>query len=54
MAIGVVVGVIVLSLIGLAVWCLRRPRKKISGEGYAMTSLASSPRSGNLYHTQHK
>ncbi|XP_052481330.1 proline-rich receptor-like protein kinase PERK9 isoform X2 [Gossypium raimondii] len=49
-AIGVAVGIIVLSLIGLAVWCLRRQKKtkltRVNG-GYVMPSpLGSSPRSG--------
>ncbi|TYJ05763.1 hypothetical protein E1A91_A12G186300v1 [Gossypium mustelinum] len=48
-AIGVAVGIIVLSLIGLAVWCLRRQKKKkltrVNG-GYVMPSpLGTSPRS---------
>ncbi|PPD90929.1 hypothetical protein GOBAR_DD12132 [Gossypium barbadense] len=48
-AIGVAVGIIVLSLIGLAVWCLRRQKKtkltRVNG-GYVMPSpLGSSPRS---------
>ncbi|XVE85983.1 hypothetical protein DITRI_Ditri17bG0135800 [Diplodiscus trichospermus] len=50
-AIGVTVGIIVLSLIGMAVWCLRKQKKKptrLSG-GYVMPSpLGSSPRSGGF------
>ncbi|KAL4638303.1 hypothetical protein ACB092_03G137100 [Castanea dentata] len=46
-AIGVVTGVILLSLIGVAVWCMRKRRKKYSGlGGYVMPSPhASSPKS---------
>ncbi|KAM3705739.1 hypothetical protein ACJW31_03G102200 [Castanea mollissima] len=46
-AIGVVTGVILLSLIVVAVWCMRKRRKKYSGlGGYVMPSPhASSPKS---------
>ncbi|KAF8389839.1 hypothetical protein HHK36_024358 [Tetracentron sinense] len=47
-AVGIVVGFIVLSLIGLAVWCVRKKRKKAAGYngGYVMPSpLGSSQKS---------
>ena len=49
MAIGAAIGIIMLSLIGLALWCMRKRRKEISGLNgvYVMpSSLGSSPRSG--------
>ncbi|XVE85984.1 hypothetical protein DITRI_Ditri17bG0135800 [Diplodiscus trichospermus] len=55
-AIGVTVGIIVLSLIGMAVWCLRKQKKKptrLSG-GYVMPSpLGSSPRSDSSFTKTH-
>ncbi|XP_048440683.1 proline-rich receptor-like protein kinase PERK9 [Pyrus x bretschneideri] len=50
-AIVVLVGAVVLSLIGLIVWCMRRQRKKVSGfEGYAkQSSLGSSPTSDSSF-----
>ncbi|KAM1065249.1 hypothetical protein ACFX13_021142 [Malus domestica] len=50
-AIVVLVGAVVLSLIGLVVWCMRRQRKKVSGfEGYAkQSSLGSSPTSDSSF-----
>ncbi|XVE91340.1 hypothetical protein REPUB_Repub01dG0001400 [Reevesia pubescens] len=56
-AIGVAVGIIVLSLIGLAVWCLRKQKKKkltqLNG-GYVMPSpLGSSTRSGSTFTKTH-
>ncbi|XP_022727410.1 proline-rich receptor-like protein kinase PERK9 isoform X3 [Durio zibethinus] len=48
-AIGVAVGIILLSVIGLAVWCLRKQKKKFTrlNGGYIMPSpLGSSIRSG--------
>ncbi|XP_057478614.1 proline-rich receptor-like protein kinase PERK9 [Actinidia eriantha] len=47
-AIGLVLGFILLSLIGTAAWCMRRRKKKFSGlgGGYILpTSLGSSPKS---------
>uniref|UniRef100_A0A5B7BI35 non-specific serine/threonine protein kinase n=1 Tax=Davidia involucrata TaxID=16924 RepID=A0A5B7BI35_DAVIN len=47
-AIGLVLGFILLSVIGTAVWCMRKQKKKVSGlnGGYVMpTSLGSSPKS---------
>ncbi|KAK3020780.1 hypothetical protein RJ639_045852 [Escallonia herrerae] len=47
-AIGLVLGLILLSLIGTAAFCMRKRKKKIAGlnGGYVMpTSLASSPKS---------
>ncbi|KAM0986974.1 hypothetical protein ACFX13_011378 [Malus domestica] len=54
-AIGVVVGAVVLSLVGLIVWCMRRQKKKVSGfEGYAMQStMDSSPRSDSSFLKAH-
>jgi hypothetical protein len=54
-AIGAAIGIIMLSLVGLALWCMRRRRKEISGLNgvYVMpSSLGSSPRSG-VYFKQH-
>ncbi|XP_007046368.2 PREDICTED: proline-rich receptor-like protein kinase PERK9 isoform X1 [Theobroma cacao] len=56
-AIGVAVGIIVLSLIGLAVWCLTKQKKKkltrLNG-GYVMPSpLGSSPRSDSFFTKTH-
>ncbi|KAB2624372.1 proline-rich receptor-like protein kinase PERK9 [Pyrus ussuriensis x Pyrus communis] len=50
-AIIVLIGAVVLSLIGLIVWCMRRQRKKVSGfEGYAkQSSLGSSPTSDSSF-----
>ncbi|XWS33988.1 hypothetical protein CRYUN_Cryun21dG0000700 [Craigia yunnanensis] len=51
-AIGVAVGIIVLSLIGLAVWCLMNQKKKLTrlNGGYVMPSpLGSSPRSDSSF-----
>lgn len=53
MAISVVAGIVVLSFIAFAVWCMRRKqRKKVSGfGGYVMPSpMASSPQSGKLWY----
>ncbi|XP_023511422.1 proline-rich receptor-like protein kinase PERK9 [Cucurbita pepo subsp. pepo] len=45
-AIGVVAGIIILSIIGFAVWYMRKPRKNDSGHGGIMpSSLSSSPKS---------
>ncbi|XP_057482466.1 proline-rich receptor-like protein kinase PERK9 [Actinidia eriantha] len=47
-AIGLVLGFILLSLVGIAAWCMRRRKKKVSGlgGGYILpTSLGSSPKS---------
>ncbi|XP_022956670.1 proline-rich receptor-like protein kinase PERK9 [Cucurbita moschata] len=45
-AIGVVAGIIMLSIIGFAVWYMRKPRKNDSGHGGIMpSSLSSSPKS---------
>ncbi|KAJ7943241.1 Receptor-like kinase [Quillaja saponaria] len=54
-AISVVVGMVVLSLIGFAVWCMRRQRKKVSGfGGYVMPStLPSSPESDSSFLKSH-
>ena len=55
-AIGLVLGLVVLVLIGVAFLCLRKRKKKVSGlnGGYVMpATLGSSPRSGStitLYH----
>lgn len=51
MAISVVAGIIVLSFIAFAVWCMRRKqKKKVSGfGGYVVPSaMVSSPQSGKL------
>ncbi|KAB5538273.1 hypothetical protein DKX38_015806 [Salix brachista] len=51
-AIGAAIGIIMLSLIGLALWCMRKRRKEISGLNgvYVMpSSLGSSPRSGSTF-----
>ncbi|KAH7516622.1 hypothetical protein FEM48_Zijuj10G0154500 [Ziziphus jujuba var. spinosa] len=54
-AIAVVVGLVVLSLVGLVVWCFRRQRKKESRlVGYIMPSpLGSSPRSDSSHVKTH-
>ncbi|KAJ9163425.1 hypothetical protein P3X46_023093 [Hevea brasiliensis] len=55
-AIGVAVGVIMLSLVGLAVWCFRKRRKEALGHngGYVMPSpLGSSPRSDSNFTKTH-
>ena len=55
MAIGAAIGIIMLILVGLALWCMRKQRKEISGLNgvYVMpSSLGSSPRSG-IYFKQH-
>ncbi|XVF03490.1 hypothetical protein REPUB_Repub04eG0265600 [Reevesia pubescens] len=55
-AIGLAVGIIVLSLIGLAVWCLRKQKKKLPrlNGGYVMPSpLGSSPRSDSSFTKTH-
>uniref|UniRef100_A0A6N2NGU0 non-specific serine/threonine protein kinase n=1 Tax=Salix viminalis TaxID=40686 RepID=A0A6N2NGU0_SALVM len=51
-AIGATIGIIMLSLIGLALWCMKKRRKEISGLNgvYVMpSSLGSSPRSGSTF-----
>ncbi|KAJ6721058.1 hypothetical protein OIU85_024181 [Salix viminalis] len=51
-AIGAAIGIIMLSLIGLALWCMKKRRKEISGLNgvYVMpSSLGSSPRSGSTF-----
>ncbi|OAY47389.1 proline-rich receptor-like protein kinase PERK9 [Manihot esculenta] len=51
-AIGLAVGIIMLSLVGLAVWCLRKRRREALGlnGGYVMPSpLGSSPRSDSNF-----
>lgn len=56
MAIGAAIGIIMLSLVGLALWCMRRRRKEISGLNgvYVMpSSLGSSPRSGSTFTKTH-
>ncbi|KAH8496287.1 hypothetical protein H0E87_019158 [Populus deltoides] len=55
-AIGAAIGIIMLSLVGLALWCMRRRRKEISGLNgvYVMpSSLGSSPRSGSTFTKTH-
>ncbi|KAJ7954022.1 Receptor-like kinase [Quillaja saponaria] len=54
-AIGVVVGMVVLSLIGFSVWCMRRQRKKVSGfGGYVIPPThASSPESDSSFLKSH-
>ncbi|KAL9364790.1 hypothetical protein Peur_042663 [Populus x canadensis] len=51
-AIGAAIGIIMLILVGLALWCMRKQRKEISGLNgvYVMpSSLGSSPRSGSTF-----
>ncbi|KAJ6772083.1 PROLINE-RICH RECEPTOR-LIKE PROTEIN KINASE PERK10 [Salix koriyanagi] len=51
-AIGAAIGIIMLSLIGLALWCMKKRRKEISGLNgvHVMpSSLGSSPRSGSTF-----
>ncbi|XP_062111234.1 proline-rich receptor-like protein kinase PERK9 [Humulus lupulus] len=50
-AIAAVVSLIVLSLIGLAIWCVRKKRKRISGiSGHMMpSSSGSSPKSDSAF-----
>lgn len=51
-AIGVAVGLLVLGLVGLAVWCLRKRRKDVAGMngGYVMPSpMGSSPGSDSSF-----
>ncbi|KAJ6899423.1 hypothetical protein NC652_025782 [Populus alba x Populus x berolinensis] len=55
-AIGAAIGIIMLSLVGLALWCMRKRRKEISGLNgvYVMpSSLGSSPRSGSTFTKTH-
>ncbi|KAG7978973.1 hypothetical protein I3843_05G107000 [Carya illinoinensis] len=54
-AIGVAVGIIVLSLIGVAVWCMRKKRKQYSGlGGYIVPSpLVSSAKSDSTITKTH-
>ncbi|XP_011020983.1 PREDICTED: proline-rich receptor-like protein kinase PERK9 isoform X2 [Populus euphratica] len=51
-AISAAIGIIMLILVGLALWCIRKQRKEISGlNGVYVTpsSLGSSPRSGSTF-----
>lgn len=50
MAIGVVGGMLLLTFIGIAIWCMRRQKKRKPGNGgYVMPStIGSPPDSGNL------
>ncbi|KAJ6902878.1 proline-rich receptor-like protein kinase PERK9 isoform X2 [Populus alba x Populus x berolinensis] len=51
-AIGAAIGTIMLILVGLALWCIRKQRKEISGlNGVYVkpSSLGSSPRSGSTF-----